>query len=145
MLAALHDCVHAHEVALGWLGVISALMFVGSLLAVPWFVVHIPTDYFVRRQHFVNRWRPRHPLLRVLLLTLKNLGGVVLVLAGVAMLVLPGQGILTILIGLMFLDFPGKLRLERRLAAQPAVTRAINWMRAKAHRPPLELPQTDTS
>lgn len=139
-MAAIFDWIQGHEVLLGWLSVVSALMFVGSLLAIPWLVVRIPADYFVRRQHFVDRWQPRHPLLRIALLALKNSCGIVLVAAGVAMLVLPGQGILTILVGLMFLDFPGKLRLERRLAQQPAVMAAINWMRAKAGRPPLEVP-----
>ena len=133
----------AHEVLLGWLVAVSALMFVGSLIAVPWLVIRIPADYFVRRQHLVDRWRPRHPLLRIALLALKNLCGVVLVLAGVAMLVLPGQGILTILVGLMCLDFPGKFALERRLVRQRPVIGAINWMRAKADRPPLELPESD--
>jgi hypothetical protein len=61
------------------------------------------------------------------------------------MLLLPGQGILTILIGLMLLDFPGKRRLERRLVQQPSVWRAINWMRAKAHQPALELPAPETT
>ena len=68
-----------------------------------------------------------------------------MVLVGVAMLLLPGQGILTILIGLMLLDFPGKRGLERRLVQQPAVWRAINWMRAKAHQPALELPTAETT
>jgi hypothetical protein len=66
-----------------------------------------------------------------------------IVFVGVAMLLLPGQGILTILIGLMLIDFPGKRRLERRLVQQPSVWRAINWMRAKAHQPPLEMPTTE--
>ena len=134
------DWLHTHEVLLGWLGAVSALMFVGSLLAVPWLVVRIPTDYFVHRRHFVDRWRSRHPLVRIGLLASKNLGGVVLILAGVAMLVLPGQGILTIVLGLMCLDFPGKFALEQWLALRPPVMRAMNWMRAKAGHPPLEVP-----
>jgi hypothetical protein len=69
---------------------------------------------------------------------LKNLLGVALVLAGVAMLVLPGQGVLTILLGLMFMNFPGKRRLEQRIVQQPTVFQAMNWMRARAHQPPLE-------
>ena len=133
--------LRAHEFLLGWLGAASVLMFVGSSIAVPWLVVRIPADYFVDRRHLVDRWQPRHPLVRIAFLTTKNLCGVVLVLAGVAMLVLPGQGILTILIGLMCLDFPGKFALELWFVRQPRVLGAINWMRAKAHRPPLELPK----
>src|SRR4029453_13617262 len=61
-------------------------------------------------------------------------------LAGGAMLLLPGEGLLTIAIGLMLLDVPGKGRIERRLVQRPVVWRALNWIRAKAHRPPLERP-----
>ena len=134
------DWARSHEVLLGWLSAASALMFFGSLIAVPWLVVRIPADYFLRQRHYVDRWKPRHPLLRLAFLVLKNLFGGVLVLAGLAMLVLPGQGILTILVGLIFLDFPGKFPLERWLARQPLVLRALNWIRARAGRKPLEMP-----
>lgn len=141
------DWLTANEALVGWLTVVSVLMFVGSLLAVPWLVVRIPADYFVRHrhQHLVDRWQSRHPLVRITLLALKNCLGSLLVLAGIAMLVLPGQGILTILVGLLFLDFPGKLALERRLVCHAPVRRAMNWIRLKAHRPPLVLPDEDVS
>ena len=71
---------------------------------------------------------------------LKNLGGYALVGAGVAMLVLPGQGLLTILIGLGLIDFPGKREFERWIVCRRPVGRALNWMRRRAHRPPLVLP-----
>jgi hypothetical protein len=136
------DFLRANDVLLGWLVALSVLMFVGTLVAVPWLVIRIPADYFVRRRHFVDRWQPRHPLLRIAFLTFKNFCGVVLVLAGLAMLFTPGQGLLTILVGLIFLDFPGKLALELRLVRQRPVVRSINWMRRKANRPPLDLPRT---
>ena len=60
-------------------------------------------------------------------------------LAGLAMLVLPGQGLLTILIGLMLLDFPGKRRLERRIVARPAILAMLNRMRARRGRDPLRV------
>jgi hypothetical protein len=142
MLERVRDWIGGHAIFLGWLSAASVVMFVGSLLAVPWAVVRIPADYFVRRQHYADRWLPRHPLLRIAAIALKNVCGVVLVLAGVAMLVLPGQGILTILVGLMCLDFPGKFALERWLVGRPPVIGAINWMRARADRPPLESPET---
>ncbi|MCE5268814.1 MAG: hypothetical protein LLG00_13115 [Planctomycetaceae bacterium] len=134
------DWLRAHEVLLWWLSVASALMFFGSLLAVPWLIVRIPADYFLRQHHYADHWKPRHPLLRFAFLGIKNLIGVILILAGIAMLVLPGQGILTILVGLLFLDFPGKFAMERRVARQAPVFRALNWIRAKGSRPPLEMP-----
>jgi hypothetical protein len=144
-MTAILDWVGGHEVLLGWLSAASVLMFFGSLIAVPWLVIRIPTNYFVHRQHVVDRWRSRHPLVRIGLLTAKNLCGLVLVLAGIAMLVLPGQGILTILVGLMCLDFPGKYGMEQRLVRQRPVLGAINWMRAKGNRPALELPEDEGS
>lgn len=78
-----------------------------------------------------------HPVLRLIGLGLKNAVGVLLFLAGVAMIVLPGQGLLTMLIGISLLDFPGKRHLERRLVGQPAVLRTINKLREKFGRPPL--------
>ena len=71
----------------------------------------------------------------------KNLAGGVLVLLGLIMAVpgVPGQGLLTVLIGLTLLSFPGKRRLERRFIQRPAIQHAINRLRARFHRPPLEL------
>jgi hypothetical protein len=132
--------MQSHEFLLAWLSAVSVLMFVGSILVVPWLVIHIPTDYFLRQRHYADRWTPRHPVLRIVFLAAKNSIGGVLLLAGLVMLVTPGQGVLTILVGLLFLDFPGKFASERWLIARPPVFRAVNWMRAKAGRPALELP-----
>jgi hypothetical protein len=134
------EWIQSHEVLLGWLSAASVLMFVGSITLIPWLVIRIPADYFLRQQHYVDRWKPRHPALRIVVLAIKNCMGGLLVLAGLIMLVTPGQGVLTILVGLLLVDFPGKFALERWLIALPPVFRAVNWVRAKATRPPLELP-----
>lgn len=123
-----------------WLGAASLAMFVGSAAAVPWIVVRLPADYFVSRAAPSESWRRRHPALRLALRTVKNGVGAVLVLAGLAMLVLPGQGILSILAGLSFLEFPGKRRLELAILRNATVHRSIDWIRRRAGRPPLVLP-----
>jgi hypothetical protein len=133
-----------HETILWWLFALSVLSFIGTLIALPLVIARLPADYF-RRDHRHARRRQEQPIvLRLSGILLKNLLGLVLILAGVAMLLLPGQGVLTILIGLMLMDFPGKRKLERRIIQQPAIFRAINWMRFKAHQPPLELPDAET-
>ena len=71
---------------------------------------------------------------------LKNLAGLGIVVLGVAMLLLPGQGILTILIGLTLLDFPGKRRLEIWFVRRSSILNGINRIRKKARREPLMLP-----
>ena len=64
--------------------------------------------------------------------------GVILILAGIAMLLLPGQGLLTILVGFFLVDVPAKYKIEQWLMRQPVVHRPINWLRKRAHRPPLQ-------
>ncbi|REJ76825.1 MAG: hypothetical protein DWQ29_15470 [Planctomycetota bacterium] len=83
-----------------------------------------------------------HPVLRWTVRVLKNLLGVFLVLAGLAMSVpaVPGQGLLTILIGITLLDLPGKRKMELAIVRRKRVLRAINWIRAKAGRAALEIP-----
>ncbi|MHA6965650.1 PGPGW domain-containing protein [Zobellella denitrificans] len=124
--------------ALIWtLGIVSLVCFIGSLLVIPWLVLRIPADYFSGEYRHRVPWAEQHPVIRWLLLILKNLLGLVLLLMGIAMLVLPGQGLLTILIALVFLNFPGKYRLERRIFMIPSVRQGVDWLRRRAGRPPL--------
>jgi len=55
------------------------------------------------------------------------------------MLLLPGQGLLTILIGLLLLDFPGKRALELRLLRRPALRGFLDRMRQRRGVPPFVL------
>jgi hypothetical protein len=63
--------------------------------------------------------------------------GVVLLLAGILMLVLPGQGLFTMFVGIMMMNFPGKYKLERWVVARGPVLKSINWMRKRAGHEPL--------
>jgi hypothetical protein len=110
-----------------------------SLGAVVAVLVKLPPTYF--RDGGSSRPPGRHPIVRAIALTLKNLAGAFLILLGLLLSVpgIPGQGILTILIGVMLLDFPGKRRLERWLLSRPRVLPAINALRARFGKPPLLL------
>ena len=126
---------------LGVLGGVSLLMFVGSLLLLPVLVSRIPADYFVEKKRHISRLHRLHPVFFALAVVAKNLLGIVLLVSGIAMLVLPGQGILTILVGLMLIDLPGKFAFERRMVSNRRVFMALNWLRARAGRGPLVHPQ----
>ena len=76
-------------------------------------------------------------MIRFVLRATKTLLGLIFVLAGFGMLFLPGQGVLTILIGITLIEFPGKFALERWIVRQPPIIRSINWMRSRAGRPAL--------
>lgn len=116
--------------------VLSVGGFVGTLVAIPVILVRLPPHYFDER--YPRTWMENHhPVLRLIGLAVKNVVGFVFLLAGIAMLFLPGQGVLTILIGLSLMDFPGKRYLERKLVGQPTVLKAINTLREKFGKPPL--------
>ncbi|GIX30481.1 MAG: hypothetical protein KatS3mg124_0953 [Porticoccaceae bacterium] len=119
------------------LGLLSLAVFAASALALPWVAAAIPQDYFRPRRRRAAPWRNRHPLLRFLFLLLKNLLGLVLLAGGVLMLFLPGQGLLTLLAGLILLDYPGKFALERWLVSHRPVLTALNWLRRRRGAPPL--------
>jgi hypothetical protein len=76
----------------------------------------------------------------MILRALKNLLGLLFLLSGLVMLFIPGQGILTILLGLSLLDFPGKPEIQLRLLRMPKVQKLIQWIRKKAKQPPLLIP-----
>ncbi len=125
---------------LGWLVGFSVFAFVGSLIVLPIVIARMDADYFVRPRKSARRDRTRHPLLRALLVGTKNFLGVMFIVAGVFMLVLPGQGLLSILVGASLTDFPGKRRVELALVRRQRILSAINWIRRKANAPPLNVP-----
>lgn len=125
-----------HQALLVWFGVLSLVLAVATVLLLPVVVVRMPADYFLAsRSDLAGR---RGPLLWIEHVV-RNLVGVVLVVAGIAMLLLPGQGLLTILIGALLVDFPGKRRLERWLVGKPRVLTFLNRMRARHGRLPLRI------
>ncbi len=125
---------------LAWSFGVSLFLFVGSLILMPVLIARMRADYFVRPDPNGDTWLGRHPATRTAARILKNSVGVVLLIAGLAMMVLPGQGIITLLVALSLLDFPGKRQLEVRLVRQPKMGGAINWIRRRAGRPPIQIP-----
>jgi len=121
---------------LGWLFVGSLTSLVLCALLLPAMVLRLPADCFASS-------RDEQPVPRTacawLLRIAKNALGLVFLLAGIAMLLLPGQGVLTILIGLMLLNFPGKRGLERRIVGRPIILKLLNRMRVKRDLPPLNV------
>ena len=128
---------HYEALAL-WLAIGSMIMFVLTLILVPIVVIRIPQDYFLF-DHHSSQFFMRHPLLRTLWRALKHVLGITLVAVGVLMLVLPGQGVLTILLGIMLLDFPGRHRLQYWMVSRPHVLRSINWLRQRSGKMPLQM------
>lgn len=129
--------LHPNEMIV--IGVVSLAVFVSSAIALPWLLTRLPEDYFLDTDRAIHSRWPQNRVLYWALRVLKNLLGAVLLLAGIVMLVTPGQGILTILAGLWLMDFPGKRRCEHHLIARPKVLASVNWIRHKAGKPPFRV------
>jgi hypothetical protein len=131
--------IQTHHELMSWLAVISVATFVVTLLALPILIIHIPEKYFLHEER-----TPRHnpkPAggFRLVCRILKNIAGGFFVLLGIIMLLTPGQGLLSILVGIMLMDLPGKYKVERAIIRKEKVLSTINWLRAKGHQPPLQV------
>jgi archaellum biogenesis protein FlaJ (TadC family) len=118
---------------------IVALSLVGSILLVVWVLARLPEDYLLSTRVVPVSTRP--PLARWAIAVLRNAAGVVLVAAGLVMSVpgVPGQGVLTIVVGLLLIDLPLIRRLERRLMQRRRMLRSINGIRARLGKKPLQV------
>ena len=114
------------------------LSLAASTLAIAIVMVKIPANYF--SSHYSQDFLPNSSwLVRWGAVAAKNIAGVLLILLGILLSLpgVPGQGILTILLGLIMLDIPGKRPLEARIIKRPAVFSTINNLRARWDKPPL--------
>ncbi|MGZ6372087.1 MAG: hypothetical protein ACXWL8_01685 [Candidatus Limnocylindria bacterium] len=104
-------------------------------------VVWIPPDHFQYGTPGPPAWWRRHALLLGAGLVIKNILGLIFLIAGAVMALplVPGPGLLFMLLGFSLLDFPGKRTVERRLLAVGSVLRSLNGIRARFKRPPLIL------
>lgn len=131
------DWLAAHGGLAFWASGVSIGSLLLAVALLPVVLGGLPVDYF---RNPVRRGPKRHPALALTGQILRNVFGFILLLVGIALLLLPGQGLLTMIAGLVLMQFPGKFRLERALAARPGVFKALNWLRARRGKPPFEPP-----
>ena len=114
--------------------------FVVNLAIVSFILIKLPADYF-SNSYQTKFLSGRHPALHAAGIIGKNILGVLLVVVGILLSIpgVPGQGLLTILLGIMLLNFPGRRRLEQKLLSRPGVLKTINRLRLKFDKPALEL------
>ena len=130
--------------SLTWRSVlIGALVFVGTFFLnlgiVSFILVKLPKDHFKRDKS--KRVTGSNATIRVLKVIGKNVGGWLLIALGIVLSLpgVPGQGLLTVLLGVMLVDFPGKHRLEQKLLSRPGIINTINRLRGRFGKPALEL------
>jgi hypothetical protein len=119
-----------------WILISSVIATVGSLAVGFALIISLPPDYFTQKKRIS---RIRNPVLRVPLRVVKNIFGVLALLAGCIMSIGPGPGLLTLLVGAILCDFPGKRTLERKLVSRPFILSMINRIRIRHKHPPIFL------
>jgi hypothetical protein len=139
------DFISELFLALTWRKVlIGAALFLASFLVnlgiVSLILVKLPADHFSKSRK-TKFWSGRRPALHAAKVIGKNIAGILLVALGIVLSLpgVPGQGLLTVLLGIMLLDFPGRHRLEQKLLSRPSIVNAINKLRGRFEKPPLQL------
>lgn len=130
--------IQEHDFLLVLLAALSPVSLLAIAAVVPLVIIRLPENYFSQPHRKKTEQHP-HPVLRLFVLFFKNMLGSLFVVAGIIMLFIPGQGVLTVLIGIMLMNFPGKYRIERWLVRNTPVLKPLNWLREKNHKPPLRL------
>ena len=119
---------------------IVVVTFVVATGVVSFVVVKLPATYF-HPEHDREVLKDKHPTIRWAGIIGKNLAGVLLIVLGVVMSMpgIPGPGLVTILFGVMLVDFPGKQRLEYKIVSRPSVLKTINNLRERFGKEPMKL------
>ena len=130
------EMVVQHPSVLAWVTVMSVAGFVFGLLVVSRLVCWLPSNYFMGFENPKTLPRLFRPHIQIA----KNMAGAILICLGLVMLIVPGQGLLTLFLGLVVMDFPGKKKVIRFLIRLKTIQRSLNWIRRKKGRPPFVFP-----
>jgi hypothetical protein len=128
--------------------VITMIISIVYFIVLGWIITRMDKRYFLRQYIAAGplaekkRLTSPHKELAWVIAWLKIMLAVLLLLVGVAMLFLPGQGLITILVGLSLIPFPGKRRLELFLLSRKSVRSSLNWIRIKANKDPFIFDET---
>ncbi len=129
MTTALLAWMDNYQSEIAALGSLSAILLLLTLVATPWLVSLLPTDYFrtTKRHTVLSGW------IAMTWSAVRNVVGAVFMVLGIVMLVLPGPGVVCFIMGLSLCEFPGKQRFLRTLISRhPSILSSLNWIRAKS-------------
>jgi hypothetical protein len=125
-----------------WIVALTTTASITYFVVITYFITQMDKQYFVRRKtseddtmqhiHLTSMNRSVACVVQIAKIIL----GFGLLVCGILMLVLPGQGLITMLIGLSLLPFPGKDKMEERILARNSVRSTLNWIRLKAKKEP---------
>lgn len=112
------------------------------LIVISYIITQMDKRYFIRKKISADdaRKKPHLTLMNssvnCVVNVVKIIVGLYLLVCGIVMLVLPGQGLVTMLIGLSLIPFPGKNKIEQNILSRKSVRSSLNWIRIKANKEP---------
>ncbi len=134
------DMLYDDPALLRGLLVFTVVFFIVGIASVPWLVGKIPRGYFLREKRSMRASFAHYGWPYLVATVARNLLGLILLVAGFLMLFLPGQGLLTLFLALLLIDFPGKYQIERWLIKKPAVADGLNWLRRRHGHVDIDIP-----
>jgi hypothetical protein len=136
-LQTILDWFRNHDDLLLWATGASIIFYAAILLTMPLIAARMPLDYF--KPEYQSPFRHDHPVIGGLIWLARNIAGGLLLVAGFAMVPLPGPGVPVVLMGLMITTLPARRHLMRMALRRRPVLNAFNWFRAKRGAPPFQL------
>ena len=115
---------------------------IAYFIVISYIIIRMDKEFFLDKNFLTDNisknthLRPINSSVTYVVKIAKIIFGVFLLVCGIVMLVLPGQGLITMLIGLSLLPFPGKNKLEQNLLSRKSVRSSLNWIRVKANKEP---------
>ncbi len=136
LLSSLNKAWHVLEPWIPFMLGTSMILILLSIVAIPVLLVRLPADYFTtRRKPPVKRG-----IVAMAIFLLRNILATLLILTGLLMFLLPGPGLLVLLVGIATSTFAGKYYLERAIVRYRPVYDAVNWVRKSRGQPPILYP-----
>ena len=132
--------IETHRSVLVWAGFFSLITVVITAVSVPFIINLLSEDYFVREKRRSSLKTPSQYVFFTVTMVFKNLIGVLLFFSGFLMLFVPGQGLITIFISLLFIDYPGKWKLQKTVVRNRKIYSVLNWIRRKGGKKEFRIP-----
>ena len=135
--------IDSHKSVLVYTGLFSFIMLFLAAVSVPFIINMLSEDYFLKKKRRSSLKTVSEYIIFFSTAVLRNSIGLFLFISGFLMLFIPGQGLLTIFISLLFIDFPGKWKLQKKIVRNNKIHSVLNWIRRKGGRPDFKFPAAD--
>ena len=133
------DWISDYNQIIQWAGIVSVFLFFLSLFLLRYVILRLPEDYFITASS-ISKSHPKSPQ-KIIVRVAKNAVGVLLTICGIILLFTPGQGMITILIGLCLIDLAIVNQFKKKIINNSQVQKALNWIRTKKSVKPFNFPK----